>query len=104
VKLLVLNGDLPIFPGRAGHEYLHMTRLGRLAQRVGLVSMVHTREMDVEKGDLLGAGVALYLWRNAALDRPPAPAAPGPSRWRRAAAAAYGALVHRRGHPRDTRL
>jgi hypothetical protein len=36
VKLLVLNGDLPIFPGRAGHEYLHTTRLARLDSALGI--------------------------------------------------------------------
>ncbi len=53
VKLLIVNGDLPIFPGRAGHEYLHTTRLTRLAQRVGVVSMVHTPEEN-EKAHGLG--------------------------------------------------
>ena len=103
VRLLVLNGDLPIFPGRAGHEYLHMTRLARLAQRVGLVSMVHTREMDRGAQGLVGAGLALYLWRSPDLQRLPA-AAPRPSLWGRVGATVRRALGHRPGHPRDTRM
>jgi glycosyltransferase involved in cell wall biosynthesis len=71
LKVLILNGDLPIFPGRAGHEYLHTTRLARLAHRVGLVSMVHTKELDEKKQDLIDAGVSLYLWRNPMLGLPP---------------------------------
>ncbi len=42
MRLLILNGDLPVFPGWGGVEYLHTTRLARLAQRVGLVSLAHT--------------------------------------------------------------
>ena len=105
MKLLVLNGDLPIFPGRAGHEYLHTTRLARLAQRVGLVSMVHTREMDDGKQGLLGAGIALYLWQNPDLHGAPSPAAaPRPSLWWRAGETAYRALGNWQGHPRDTQI
>src|SRR5262245_37792893 len=104
LKLLVLNGDLPIFPGRAGHEHLHMTHLARLAQRVGLVSMVHTREMDGKREALAEAGLSLYLWRSPELDRAPAMAASRPSLWRRARAIVYGAVASRRGRPRDTRI
>ncbi len=61
VRILILNGDLPIFPGRAGHEYLHTTLLAQRAQKVGLVSMVHTSEQHEKKQDLVRAGVELYL-------------------------------------------
>ncbi|MGB9871739.1 MAG: glycosyltransferase family 4 protein, partial [Anaerolineae bacterium] len=63
-NLLILNGDLPIFPGRAGHEYLHTTHLTQLARQVGLVSLVHTREQDEKKQGLANAGVMLYLWES----------------------------------------
>ena len=49
VRILILNGDLPIFPGRAGHEYLHTTLLAQRAHKVGLVSMVHTSRAAREK-------------------------------------------------------
>jgi glycosyltransferase involved in cell wall biosynthesis len=68
VKILVLNPDLPVFPGRAGHEFLHATRLQAAGHRVGLVSLVHTHEQDQKKQGLTDAGVDLYLWRDARLD------------------------------------
>ncbi len=64
LRVLILNGDLPVFPGRAGHEYLHTTRLARHTQKVGLVSLVHTREQDAKKQCLASAGVNLYLWQS----------------------------------------
>jgi glycosyltransferase involved in cell wall biosynthesis len=71
LRILILNGDLPVFPGRAGHEYLHTTRLARLAQKVGLVSLVHTREQDEKKKGLADAGVALYVWEAPCLGQGP---------------------------------
>jgi glycosyltransferase involved in cell wall biosynthesis len=62
VRLLILNGDLPVFPGWGGVEYLHTTRLARLARRVGLVSLLHTLEQREKSRRLREAGVALYLW------------------------------------------
>src|SRR5712692_9915078 len=64
LRVLILNSDLPIFPGRAGHEYLHTTHLVQLAQKVGLVSLVHTREQDEKKKELVTAGVTLYCWES----------------------------------------
>src|SRR5262245_14113284 len=64
LRLLILNSDLPIFPGRAGHEYLHTTRLAQLAEDVGLVSLIHTQEQQEKKGELAAAGVALYCWES----------------------------------------
>lgn len=76
LNLLIINGDLPIFPGRAGHEYLHTTHLTQLARQVGLVSLVHTREQYEKKQGLANAGVALYLWESPYLvvESPAAPA------------------------------
>ncbi len=74
MRLLILNCDLPVFPGRAGHEYLHTTRLARLARRVGLVSLAHTREQHEKARSLTDSGVELYLWQNPSLpvNSPPA--------------------------------
>ena len=103
MKLLILNGDLPIFPGRAGHEYLHTTRLARLAQRVGLVSLVHTREMDDKKQALVDAGVSLYLWQSPNLRLASSPAPPARRRvLHRAAEALYNSARNWRRHPNDT--
>lgn len=77
--LLIVNGDLPIFPGRIGCEYLHTTRLTRFAERVGLVSMVNNAEQEAKKRDLEDAGVALYLWRSPSIAGPPS-AAPSAAR------------------------
>jgi len=105
LKLLILNGDLPIFPGRAGHEYLHTTRLARLAERVGLISLVHTQEMDDKKQDLVDAGIRLYLWRNPNLHLTPMSMAPPRRRLlRRAAQALYHVARGWRGHPGDTQV
>ena len=70
MRILIVNGDLPVFPGQAGHEYLHTTRLAGLVERVGLVSLLHTQEQDEKKEGLVEAGVNLYLWRNPHLDTP----------------------------------
>jgi hypothetical protein len=103
LRVLILNGDLPIFPGRAGHEYLHTTRLARLAHKVGLVSMVHTRELDEKKQDLIDAGVGLYLWRNPMLGLPSSTSGlPRRRPLRRAVEALYNFLRNWRWHPADT--
>jgi glycosyltransferase involved in cell wall biosynthesis len=82
LKLLILNGDLPVFPGWGGIEYLHTTGLVQQAQKVGLVSLVHTREQHEKKQKLTEAGVALYLWEHPHLDRPSATDA-APEAWSR---------------------
>jgi glycosyltransferase involved in cell wall biosynthesis len=103
LRLLILNGDLPIFPGRAGHEHLHTTWLARLARRVGLVSMVHTSEEDEQTQGLLGAGVDLYLWRNPSLGRPSPDAGAARSRLlRRAGEVLYQSGRNWRRRPFDT--
>jgi glycosyltransferase involved in cell wall biosynthesis len=76
VKILVLNPDLPVFPGRAGHEFLHATRLQAAGHQVGIVSLVHTREQDLKKKGLADRGITLYLWRDARLE-PDEPAGVG---------------------------
>ena len=63
-NILILNGDLPVFPGWGGIEFLHTTNLARLAEKVGLVSLVHTSEQREKKQALIDAGVHLFLWEN----------------------------------------
>lgn len=74
--LLILNTNLPVFPGGGGVEALTTRQLAGLSERVGLVSMVHGRS-DLEHGvpPLVEAGVRLYLWENPAVS---APAGAGP--------------------------
>jgi glycosyltransferase involved in cell wall biosynthesis len=75
LNVLVLNTDLPIFPGGGGVEFLSLIHLARRAHRVGLVSMAHTRS-DLERSRALSeAGVRLYLWQGPSLDAVAAPPA-----------------------------
>jgi glycosyltransferase involved in cell wall biosynthesis len=90
-SILILNHDLPVFPGGGGVEFLTTRELGRLAERVGLVSMVHSRR-DLQRVETLEeAGVRLFLWKSPHLDDPPV-AGSGTPPWRRAAAGLYKAL------------
>jgi len=66
LRVLIINADLPQFPGRAGHEYLNTTSLARIVKRVGLVSLIHTREQEASTRNLEAAGVELHLWRSHA--------------------------------------
>jgi glycosyltransferase involved in cell wall biosynthesis len=76
LRILILNGDLPVFPGWGGIEYLHTTNLAQLAKKVGVVSQVHSREQHEKKKGLTDAGVSLYTWENPhwAESRPAIPA------------------------------
>ncbi|HTW95885.1 MAG TPA: glycosyltransferase [Tepidisphaeraceae bacterium] len=79
LNILILNPDLPVFPGRAGHEYLHTTQLARRARHLGLVSLLHTPEQAAKKQSLCDAGVSLYLWESphaAGNGQPPATSRP----------------------------
>jgi glycosyltransferase involved in cell wall biosynthesis len=82
VRVLVLNPDLPVFPGRAGHEHLLATRLRALGHTVGIVSLVHSAEQHARKQGLLDAGVELYLWQASELrpDEPIGATTPPPAR------------------------
>ena len=82
--VLVLNPDLPVFPGGGGVEFLTTREMAGLASGVGLVSMAHTRTDLERSATLRDAGVRLYLWESPHLDEPPRAAA-APRRWRRAA-------------------
>jgi glycosyltransferase involved in cell wall biosynthesis len=72
LNLLILNGDLPVFPGWGGIEYLHTIHLAQLAHKVGLVSQVHTLEQSTKKQRLIEAGVKLHLWESPNLIEAPA--------------------------------
>jgi glycosyltransferase involved in cell wall biosynthesis len=76
LNLLILNSDLPIFPGGGAVEYLTTREMASLADHVGLVSMAHRREDLQRVGGLVDAGVNLYLWRSPFLDTPAQPATP----------------------------
>ena len=104
MKLLIVNGDLPIFPGRAGHEYLHTTGLARLAQRVGVVSMIHTPEENEQAHGLQEAGVDLYLGRDASLASGATASLTRRSRLRRGGALLYQVARNWRRHPLETVL
>lgn len=102
MRLLILNGDLPVFPGRAGHEHLHTTWLARLGRRVGVVSMVHTLEQDEKTQGLREAGVDLYLWKNPTLGQGSLAAGLARRlRLRRAGELLYQRARNWRGHPVD---
>lgn len=104
IRILILNGDLPIFPGRAGHEYLHTTLLAQRAQRVGLVSMVHTPEQHEKKQELARAGIELYLWESPQLHQSSA-GTPTPPTWpRRVGKTLYSTWRTRLQRPQDTAL
>ncbi len=64
LSILILNTDLPLFPGGGGHEYLISTRLAKLAKNVGLVSQIHTSEHKEKSIDLVNAGIQLYAWES----------------------------------------
>ncbi len=101
MKVLILNGDLPVFPGWGGHEFLNTTRLARLAARAGLVSMVHTPEQRRKVERLAAEGLDLYLWESPALAH--GPGAPAPRRrLRRFAEAVYQWVRNREHRPADT--
>jgi len=78
-KILILNNDLPVFPGWGGIEFLHTTFMAQMARKVGLVSLVHTPEQRQKKRRLADSGVTLYLWENPNLEKG---AAPGPGKHR----------------------
>lgn len=68
---LILNDELPIFPGSGGVEYLTALHLPSRFDLVGLVSMVH-RRADLERAQgLVEAGVRMYLWESPFLDGVP---------------------------------
>ena len=108
LRLLVLNTDLPIFPGGGGVEFFAMTGMAALAEAVGLVSLAHTRH-DLDRSvDLQRAGVKLYLWKSPWMDAA-TPATPPP------AARSFAKLIHGyvrsavqawhgRGRPTDTHI
>lgn len=108
LKLLVLNTDLPIFPGGGGVEFFAMTGMAALAERVGLVSLAHTRHDLNRSVDLERAGVNLYLWESPWMDAVTTPAPP--PRARSFAKIVHGYLRsavqawHGRGRPADTHI
>jgi glycosyltransferase involved in cell wall biosynthesis len=105
LNLLILNGDLPVFPGWGGIEYLHTTHLTRWANKVGLVSMAHTREQLEKTQALVEAGVALYLWQSPHLDRPlEARNGHAPSFARRVGKSVYRSIHTGWSRPQDTLL
>ena len=72
LSLLVLNTDLPAFPGAGGVEFLTLMRLVPLTRVVALASLAHSR-LDLERSSsLTAAGVRLYLWESPWLDAQPA--------------------------------
>jgi glycosyltransferase involved in cell wall biosynthesis len=101
-RILILNGDIPIFPGAAGHEFLNTTRLAALAGKVALVSMVHTAE-HLEKAEALArSGIDLYLWESPSLVHRPARGTGARQLLGMALRGLYVSLRARPNRPRDT--
>jgi glycosyltransferase involved in cell wall biosynthesis len=105
LNILFINTDLPIFPGRGGVEFLHSTHLASIANRVGIISQLHTREQKEKSQGLLDAGVELFLWEYPFLLEKTAPILASKHSLFRTLAK-FGADVLRTGfwRPRDTLL
>ena len=101
-KILILNNDLPVFPGWGGIEFLHTTYLAQMARKVGLVSLVHTPEQSQKKKRLADSGVTLYLWENPNLEHGEGGDVRKRSPLRRAARALYDLGRSLSFRPRDT--
>ena len=105
LRLLILNTDLPVFPGGGGVEHLTMTSLARQGHDVAIVSMAHTRAQLDGSASLETAGVRRFLWLSPWLDAP-ATSTPAPtSMLRRVHARLRDAIIRARlpgGRPADT--
>lgn len=106
-NILILNGDLPVFPGWGGHEYLNTTNLRKLTSLVGLVSNVNTAEQKAKVNRLSEAGISLYLWENQHLTSAPIMLAPTEEselfqRLRWLGGTAFALLQRRLSRPNDT--
>jgi len=101
-KILIINNDLPVFPGWGGIEFLHTTYLAQMARKVGLVSLVHTPEQSEKKKRLEDSGVALYLWENPDLQRAGSMGVRRPSPLRRTAKTLYDLIRSLSFRPHDT--
>jgi len=62
LNILILNKDLPRFPGGIGHEFLNTVGLVEQGACVGLVSMLHQRADWPAAEALQTRGVKTYLW------------------------------------------
>ena len=102
LQILILNGDLPAFPGWGGIEFLHTTHMAQLSQKVGLVSLVHTKEQQEKKQGLIDAGVTLYLWENPNLNQTHLGRSPRNPLVRRLGKSIYSLVRSLSGRPRDT--
>ncbi len=82
LSILIINKDLPRFPGGIAVEYLNTIGLASQAEAVGLVSMVHTPADRRAAEELARCNVKLYLWESPAAEK----AGPAPVRrgWRTA--------------------
>jgi glycosyltransferase involved in cell wall biosynthesis len=104
LKALILNSDLPFFPGQLANEYLQTTHLVKFAERVGLVSLVHTLEHQVKKRVLSDAGVRLYLWQKPNLTESPSKGNHRPSFLRLVGKKFYTLGRTRLQRPQDTAI
>jgi len=83
LRILILNPDLPIFPGRAMHEYLNTIGLRQLGHQVGLVSAVHTQRQADALDSLRRYDIDMYLWWSPFVNMSPKDRAPQePPGWR----------------------
>lgn len=74
LSVLIINKDLPRFPGGIAIEFLNTIGLVSLGANVGLVSMAHSAsDLDAARR-LRERGVSLYLWKNPSLETEPRPA------------------------------
>jgi len=103
-NILILNSDLPFFPGQLANEYLQTTHLVKFAERVGLVSLVHTLEHQVKKRVLADAGVRLYLWQKPNLTESPSKGNHRPSFLRLVGKKFYTLGRTRLQRPQDTAI
>ena len=63
-RILIINPDLPIFPGRAANEYFSTVGLRKLGYRVGLVSALYVQYQADALESLTKYGIELFLWRS----------------------------------------
>ena len=76
-SVLIVNKDLPRFPGGIAIEYLNTVGLAARGISVGLVSMVHSVADRQAARNLRERQIELYLWENPGLEAGASKAGPG---------------------------